>query len=141
MGKRKPKRKVELLDPPSRDADCVVCGRHFNSPKALHGHLRSHPERPWRGLLPPPTGTGTSRIGPRALGVMWRMTPAVIGAGGVDGTKGDAPAPSAAKDSTSSPARGLGIDLNQHQDKGPKSPRFDLNMPPPEDDDEDTVSS
>ncbi|KAF5445350.1 hypothetical protein F2P56_034404 [Juglans regia] len=131
------KRRGRNEDPPSGVIDCVVCGKHFNLRKALHGHLRIHPERPWRGECPPPTGTGTSRIGPLAQGVMSIMTPEVIGAGGMDGTKGDEPAPSAAKDSTSSPARGQGIDLNQPPEKGPKSPRFDLNMPAPEDDDEE----
>lgn len=38
----------------------------------------------------------------------------------------------------------LGFDLNEPQEKGPsgsKSPIFDLNMPPPEKDDEDSSAS
>ncbi|KAF8051354.1 hypothetical protein N665_1742s0003 [Sinapis alba] len=33
---------------------CKVCGKKFWSSKALHGHMRSHPERQWRGINPPP---------------------------------------------------------------------------------------
>ena len=36
--------------------DCIVCGKHFYKKKSLGGHLKRHPERPWRGLYPPPTG-------------------------------------------------------------------------------------
>ena len=34
----------------------MVCGKRFVSKKALGGHMNQHPERPWRGLYPPPTG-------------------------------------------------------------------------------------
>ncbi|KAG2678338.1 hypothetical protein I3760_12G139300 [Carya illinoinensis] len=33
---------------------CYVCGKKFLTTKALFGHMRSHPGRPWRGVLPPP---------------------------------------------------------------------------------------
>ncbi|KAG5598051.1 hypothetical protein H5410_039283 [Solanum commersonii] len=32
---------------------CKVCGKAFPSMKSLFGHMRSHPERAWRGILPP----------------------------------------------------------------------------------------
>ncbi|KAJ8497446.1 hypothetical protein OPV22_007998 [Ensete ventricosum] len=32
---------------------CHVCGRTFRSAKSLHGHMRSHPARKWRGAVPP----------------------------------------------------------------------------------------
>ncbi|KAG6596792.1 Zinc finger protein ZAT3, partial [Cucurbita argyrosperma subsp. sororia] len=32
---------------------CGFCGSEFRSEKALHGHMRSHPERNWRGMNPP----------------------------------------------------------------------------------------
>ncbi|MCO5604756.1 hypothetical protein L7F22_058926 [Adiantum nelumboides] len=36
-------------------ATCPVCPRRFISKKALYGHMRLHPDRPWRGSLPPET--------------------------------------------------------------------------------------
>ncbi|XP_057954078.1 zinc finger protein ZAT9-like [Malania oleifera] len=32
---------------------CCVCKKSFRSPKSLFGHMRSHPERSWRGVKPP----------------------------------------------------------------------------------------
>ncbi|GMH27775.1 hypothetical protein Nepgr_029618 [Nepenthes gracilis] len=32
---------------------CCVCGKSFSSIKAVHGHMKWHPEREWRGMLPP----------------------------------------------------------------------------------------
>nr|BAA19113.1 tapetum-specific zinc finger protein 1 [Petunia x hybrida] len=32
---------------------CSVCGKNFPSMKSLFGHMRSHPERAWRGIQPP----------------------------------------------------------------------------------------
>ncbi|KAF5479142.1 hypothetical protein F2P56_005638 [Juglans regia] len=34
---------------------CYVCRKKFPTMKALFGHMRSHPGREWRGVLPPPT--------------------------------------------------------------------------------------
>ncbi|KAK1430894.1 hypothetical protein QVD17_13997 [Tagetes erecta] len=34
---------------------CSQCGKNFPSMKSLFGHMRCHPERVWRGIIPPPT--------------------------------------------------------------------------------------
>ncbi|GMH27776.1 hypothetical protein Nepgr_029619 [Nepenthes gracilis] len=33
---------------------CSLCNKSFPSMKSLFGHMRCHPEREWRGMLPPP---------------------------------------------------------------------------------------
>ncbi|CAH8384320.1 unnamed protein product [Eruca vesicaria subsp. sativa] len=33
--------------------DCCVCHKTFQSMKALYGHMRFHPDRGWKGVLPP----------------------------------------------------------------------------------------
>lgn len=48
------KRKSDVLAPPGVRPICSVCRRDFYSWKALFGHMRSHPERQWRGCFPPP---------------------------------------------------------------------------------------
>ncbi|KAK4278784.1 hypothetical protein QN277_016583 [Acacia crassicarpa] len=37
----------------SRSFRCCVCDKDFPSEKSLYGHMRSHPEREWRGMNPP----------------------------------------------------------------------------------------
>jgi len=32
---------------------CCICNKEFPTKNALFGHMRSHPERPWRGVSPP----------------------------------------------------------------------------------------
>lgn len=34
---------------------CSVCNKGFGSSKALFGHMRSHPDRGWKGVHPPPS--------------------------------------------------------------------------------------
>ncbi|KAK6118650.1 hypothetical protein DH2020_047563 [Rehmannia glutinosa] len=38
----------------SMRAACILCPKKFSSWKALYGHMRCHPERPYRGIKPPP---------------------------------------------------------------------------------------
>ncbi|KAJ0266982.1 C2H2 type zinc finger transcription factor family [Hirschfeldia incana] len=35
------------------EVDCCVCHKKFTSMKALYGHMRFHPDRGWKGILPP----------------------------------------------------------------------------------------
>uniref|UniRef100_A0ACD5VCB9 Uncharacterized protein n=1 Tax=Avena sativa TaxID=4498 RepID=A0ACD5VCB9_AVESA len=36
------------------DVQCPECGKHFRSDKSMFGHLRSHPDRGYKGATPPP---------------------------------------------------------------------------------------
>ncbi|KAL9147089.1 hypothetical protein ABFS82_13G151600 [Erythranthe guttata] len=38
---------------PVKKPTCSLCGRGFLSMKSLFGHMRSHPNREWRGIHPP----------------------------------------------------------------------------------------
>ncbi|KAG1361067.1 hypothetical protein COCNU_09G005310 [Cocos nucifera] len=49
-GGRCRKKKCAGISPPLR---CPVCRKEFANPKALHGHMRCHPDRSWRGITPP----------------------------------------------------------------------------------------
>ncbi|KAF8099127.1 hypothetical protein N665_0251s0050 [Sinapis alba] len=35
------------------EVDCCICHKKFTSLKALYGHMRFHPDRGWKGVLPP----------------------------------------------------------------------------------------
>ncbi|KAH6784604.1 zinc finger family protein [Perilla frutescens var. hirtella] len=38
-----------------RTYNCSVCPRVFNTPNAMFGHMRAHPDRGWTGAHPPPS--------------------------------------------------------------------------------------
>lgn len=42
---------------------CQVCNKRYTSWKALFGHMRSHPDRSWRGVHPPPRFDGHRQRG------------------------------------------------------------------------------
>lgn len=155
-GVHKPKRKVELVDPPTlRNPICIVCSKQFGSWKAVFGHMRSHPGRHWRGVFPPPTGIwdplrdidqkasgpiiDPNNIGPQAqeeiattlLNVAQGVLQRLNGSDKIEGVIAISEA------SSSSLGRGLGIDLNQPQEKSPSTALvLDLNKPAKEKDDD-----
>lgn len=48
------KRTKKFVPPEGIESVCSVCGKAFASWRSLFGHMRCHPERPWRGCFPPP---------------------------------------------------------------------------------------
>lgn len=62
--KRKPS---NIIDPPSGTPKCEICLLEFSSWKAAFGHMRAHPERPYRGFFRPPdfsSPSSTQPVGP-----------------------------------------------------------------------------
>lgn len=121
---QKGKKKGELIDPPSTDPKCATCGKAFGSWKAVFGHLRSHPERDYRGAFPPPKVweemlQQEARQGSSGMTIGY----SVGGEMGMSSTSG----------------RGIGIDLNDPDEQGARREGFpfDLNMPAPENEEED----
>ncbi|XP_038882231.1 zinc finger protein ZAT4-like [Benincasa hispida] len=122
-GGQKGKKKGELIDPPSTEPKCATCGKTFGSWKAVFGHLRSHPEREYRGAFPPPKiweemlRQETARRQHADEGSSGHVEGAAAGMSG----------------------RGIEIDLNDPEE--PEADKdefpFDLNMPAPENDEED----
>ncbi|XP_022899262.1 uncharacterized protein LOC111412559 [Olea europaea var. sylvestris] len=53
--KRRPKQLVGFGSPSGYGGKniCKICGRGFLTNKSLFGHMRSHPDREWRGMEPP----------------------------------------------------------------------------------------
>lgn len=45
-------------------AVCCLCGKNFPSMKSLFGHMRSHPDREWRGIQPPPATAKAATTSP-----------------------------------------------------------------------------
>ncbi|KAJ0966750.1 hypothetical protein J5N97_023667 [Dioscorea zingiberensis] len=52
-GLSKPKSRKRPSDAEDGTPSCTLCGKVFWSNKALYGHMRLHPDRPWRGMNPP----------------------------------------------------------------------------------------
>ena len=72
---------------------CPSCLKTFPSSKSLYGHMRSHPERPWRGIEPP--AVPPPNKSPVTLPLTWAVT-AKRGRKGIITTDNTSPAPASA---------------------------------------------
>ncbi|KAJ4714068.1 zinc finger (C2H2 type) family protein [Melia azedarach] len=141
-GERKQKKKGELVEIPSKSPSCYVCGREFQSWKAVFGHMRAHKvgeERAASGAFPPPVFTPPGRSPEREQKALQeQLVPALLDIAQVltrtqESATGSASAP---------PGGEQQIDLNVTQEaspaaSAPASPgkggtNFDLNRPPPD---------
>ncbi|XP_022143488.1 zinc finger protein ZAT3-like [Momordica charantia] len=52
---------------------CGLCGKLFRTMKALYGHMRSHPDRTWRGMHPTPSSSSSSAAASTPLPT-WSVT-------------------------------------------------------------------
>ncbi|XP_008441135.1 zinc finger protein ZAT4 [Cucumis melo] len=125
---QKGKKKGELIDPPSTAPKCATCGKTFGSWKAVFGHLRSHPEREYRGAFPPPK-IWEEMLQQETLRRQHGQGEGSSG-GNVEGRARLSSLPS---------GRGIEIDLNdpEEQEANKDEFPFDLNEPAPENEEED----
>lgn len=138
---KKPKKKAsELTNPPRGPPVCNICGRGFGSWKAVFGHMRSHKDRNYQGLFPPPKFSAVverfSIPGPNSAFVL-------VAAGG--GSSGGFVAAGGGSAQEGEGGRGLEIDLNvdpveqedQEVTESGSIAKFDLNKSPPKDEEEE----
>ncbi|XP_031269246.1 uncharacterized protein LOC116127750 [Pistacia vera] len=136
-GVEKKRKKGELLEIPNRSPSCYLCGRKFQSWKAVFGHMRAHKigEERVRGAFPPPVFTPPGSPQRVVSGLQEQLAPTLLNIAQevLQGPRGQ----------SSSVSRGLNIDLNQqpphHESPStstPSSPKkdggrkLDLNKPP-----------
>ncbi|XP_073030771.1 uncharacterized protein [Primulina eburnea] len=112
------KQKAEGGMPP---VPCPICGREFMSEKALFGHMRSHPNRGYKGVHPPPAFRADEEFADvPGLNRPGEMEAAVDG-GGVEAEAAAAPAAEVGGDTEMQPQGGAEENYTLP----------DLNMPPP----------
>lgn len=137
---KKPKKKSsQLTNLPKGPPTCNICGRVFGSWKAVFGHLRSHKNRNYQGFHPPPKFSVAKTFtipGPNSA--------FVLVAAGV-GSSGGSVAAAGGGEGISGSEGGRGFDLNvepveeddQKMTEFGSIAKFDLNKPPPKDEEED----